>query len=280
MAISHILGQTAANVSHFLGTAKANVSAILGATASFGGGGGTVSFGSQGTIVASASSPVSVAYPASISAALLLVLFIGMKPTSSGGGSVTTPTDFTSAGSVIGSSQGAVSADAGDTNLWVFYKEATGSESGSLSVTTSGQDVCVAVMQRFTKSAGTWNVAVATGEQSTTGNISITYGSDPGVAANDYVAAYKVSPTDAGGSTGYSSETITQTGVTFDTIGRTTNAAVASGLGSSLGNDMGGTICRAAVTAGTSSTAPTFAATAGSANQGIGPSIFVRIRAA
>lgn len=280
MAISNILGTVVANVSHFLGTVKANVSEILGATASFGGGGGgnTVTWEATSDPSGTAANGSSITHPYSgigtISSGELLVLMVSMKPITSGSGGVSTPTDWTAGAFLQGTGLGSPSAnDTGDTYIYTFYKIADGTESGTLTVNLSGNNVALSRMHRFSKDAGTWNVAGATTQQGSTGNISVTFGSDPGVQTGDYALVVKAANTDVGGGSAFSAGALSQTGVTFGTVTKVSENSSTSGF------DIVHAIWRSPVTAGTSSAAPGFTATC-SGDNGIGPLVFIRVRAA
>lgn len=229
----------------------------------------------------SGSSPTTISYPSSIAAGDLLIIYVSMKPTASDGGTVTTPSGFTILNSLKGSGVGAPGVDSGDTNTFTFYKVAAGGESGTINVSTTGEDSMVMVMHRLTKTGGTWDIASATGQQTSTGNVNITFGSDPGVQTGDYILCHKVAPSD--NATQYSSGAFMQTGVTFGALTQhnTNDASTGSntGMSTAVGSDIGGCIHGASVTAGTSSAAPVFTATNNSA-LGPGPAVFIRIRAA
>lgn len=240
----------------------------------------SVSFGAIGTIAYSASGGASVApgYPASIEANDKLILLIGMKPSTANSGSVTTPGGWTAEGSITGAGGygTTLGADTGNTNLFVFSKTAAGTESGTLSVTVSTNNVCWGAIIRCDGNLGadaTWSVAMTTGSDTSSGNVSIAMGADPGVTAGDLVIGAMCIPTDVSTPSQFSAEAFSQTGVTFGTV---TERAEPD---SNVGNDIGGFICTAPVSSGTSSAAPTMTATAGGTTTNVrGPGVFVRVR--
>lgn len=236
-----------------------------------------ITYQSAGAFAYSASGGTSVspAYPASIAAGDLLLLIVGQKPSAANGGSCSTPSGWTALTPITGAGgYGAtLGADTGNTNLYGFWKEAAGSESGSLAVTVGANNVCWAAILRLSNDSGRWSVASATGSDTSAGNVSIAFGADPGVKAADYVIGGMCIPTDVTTPSQFSAEAFTQTGVTFGTVSEVAEAD------SGNGNDIGGFLCRAAISSGTSSAAPTMTATAGGTTTNVrGPGIFVRIR--
>ena len=201
-----------------------------------------------------------------------------MKPTVANGGSVSTPgswnlvTSLTGAGG-YGSTLG---ADTGNTNLFVYERTVpAGGLSGNLSITLSGSNISWAFMARLTNtSLYSWDsIAAATGSQTAAGNVNITFGSNPGVTANDYIIGAMCIPTDIGGGTNFSAEAFSQTSVTFGTVTEINEPQ------SGTGNDIGGFSCRSLVSSGTGSANPVMTATFGTTNTNIrGPAVFVRIR--
>lgn len=208
------------------------------------------------------------------------LLIIGMKPNTSGGGSVTTPSGWTLEGSITaaGGYGGTSAADTGDCDLYVYSRDTDGTITGSLSVacTTGTNGVAWAKIIRLSKESGTWDVEVATGSDTSAGNVSITFGSDPGVTAEDLVIGAMCIPTDVSTPSQFSAQAFSQTGVTFGSV-----SELGEEQDSGTGNDIGGFICYARADSGTSSAAPVMTATAGGTNTNVrGPGVFVRIRAA
>lgn len=231
-----------------------------------------------------AAESMEVPFPSSIAAGDLLLLLVFQKPATSGGGSVDTPSGWTVLDSVLGTTEGSTSGtDNGDTNIFAFYKEAAGTELGDLTVAIDGGNCQTAVIHRFSKASGTWSLASVTGEQGSTGNVSITFGSDPGVESGDFILVAKASPTDINGGLDYTACSFIQGGITFGTVTQLTNnnhaSTLAGGMGTNLNNDIGGCIHGAPVTAGTSAGDPQVTITVLGANHGQGPAMWVRIRA-
>lgn len=214
--------------------------------------------------------------PGSIVANDLLVLVIGMKPNTAGSGnsSVTTPTGWTALTPVYGTT-GSLGGDTGPTNLFAFYRNAAGGETGTLSVTTSGANSAWAQMYKFTSNTA-WSVAQATGEDTSGGAaVSIAFGADPGVQSGDYILAAMCIPTDVGVGNQFSAQAFSQAGVTFGTVTEISEPYRPTG------NDVGGFVVIADIpfNSGSSSGNPTMTATAGGTTTNVyGPGVFIRIR--
>jgi hypothetical protein len=241
-----------------------------------------ITYQTPGALAYSAAGGTSVApaYPASIAAGDLLVLIIGMKPSTANSGSVTTPDGWTAItnGSLTGAGGygTTLGGDTGNTNVFTYYKVAAGTETGSLTVTIATNNVSWAQMYRFSTSLTTmvWSVAGATGTD-IVGNttVSIAMTSDPGVTGGDYIIGAMCIPTDVTTPAQFSAEALSQTGVTFGTV------TEISEPDSDIGNDIGGVTYRAPVNSGTSSATSTFTATAGGTVTNVrGPGVFIRIR--
>lgn len=218
---------------------------------------------------------ISPAYPTGVVANDLLVLTIGMKPSVANGGSVTTPAGWTPIISLTGAGGYATTlgADTGNTNVFSFYKVAVGGETGSLAVTIATNNVSWARMHRISNATGSWSVVGATGSDVAAGNVSIAFGTNPGVTAGDLILGAMVIPTDVTTPAQFSVEAFTQTGVTFGAVTEIGEADTTTG------NDMGGFIVRVPVSAGTASANPTMTATAAVTNTNVrGPGVFIRIR--
>ncbi len=236
-----------------------------------------VSYGSAGTIAYSAQNGTSVtpAYP-TVAAGNLLLLIIGMKPSTANSGSVTTPSGWTELTSIVGAGGygTTLSADSGNSNLFAYYKRASGSESGNLSVTVSTNNICWAQIIKFTNATGGWSVANATGSDTTgDASLSISFSSDPGVTAGDFVVGAICIPTDVTTPSQFSSQSFSQSGVVFAT------ATEISEPDSSTGNDIGGMICYTSVSSGTSNGNPSMTATAATTYTNVkGPGMIIRVR--
>ena len=227
---------------------------------------------------AAAGTTVAPAYPAAIAANDLLVMIVGMKPGTANSGSVTTPSGWTPIVSLIGAGGYGVTlaADTGNTNLFAYYKVATGTETGSLTVTIATNNISWAQMYRLSKTLAVWSVAGATGSDITGDTtVSIAFAPDPGVTANDVILGAMCIPTDVTTPAQFTVEAFTQTGATFGTV------TEISEPDSATGNQIGGFVISAAVSAGAGSAAPTMTATAAATNTNVrGPGVFIRIREA
>lgn len=237
-----------------------------------------ITYQTAGTIAYSATNGATVApgYPTAagtIVAGDLLVLIVGMKPSTANSGSVTTPTGWTPITSLTGAGGygTTLAADTGNTNVFTFYKVAAGGETGTLTVTLATNNVSWAQMYRLTNATGGWGVAGTTGSDTTGGAaVSIAMSADPGVTAGDFILGAMVIPTNAAS---FSGEGLLQTGITFGTV------TEISEPNSGNGNDIGGFTYRAPVNLGTASAAPTLTATAGGTTTNVrGPGVFIRAR--
>src|SRR5690606_26115432 len=162
-------------------------------------------------------------------------------------------------------------ADTGNMNIYSFYKEAVGDESGSESVSLGGNNVAWAAMLRFSKTGGTWNIADATAKDTSGGNVSLAF-ADPGVRSGDLVLGAMAVPTDAASFDGY---TLSQPGITWDTVTETHEPAT------STGNDLGGFITVTRALDGSSTGPATLADTSsGTTTIDRGPGLFLRPRRA
>jgi hypothetical protein len=237
-----------------------------------------ITYQSNSAVAYSATSgtSVSVAYPTSIVANDMLVMIIGMKSSVANSGTVTTPSGWTPITSLIGAGGygTTIGADVGNTNIYGYYKVAVGGETGSLTVTVGTNSVTWGQMYRMTGGAGsTWSVAGATGSDTASGNVSIAYGSNPGVTTGDYIIGGMVIPTDVTTPSQFSAEALSQSGITFGTITEVGEPDSANG------NDIGGVTYRTSVNSGTATANPTFTATAGGTTTNVrGPGIFIRVR--
>ncbi len=245
----------------------------------------TLSYGATGTIAYSSSGGSSVAptYPTGITANSALVLVVGQKPSSANGGTVTTPSGWTLQAQNTGATDGdtggyttTLGADTGNCNIYVYTKDTvSGSESGTLSVTVGTNGVCWANIYRVEASAaGTWSYAGSVGKDTSAGNVSIATGS-MAIASGDYVLAGMVIPTDVTTPSQFSAEALAQSGTTFGTVTEIQEPD------STTGNDIGGFLVHAPVSAGSGSGAVTLTATAGGTTTNVrGPGFVLRLRIA
>lgn len=235
-----------------------------------------ITYQAPGAIAYSAGTSVAPAYPASIAVGDLLVLIIGMKPSTANSGSVTTPTGWTAITSLTGAGGygGALGGDTGNTNVFTFFRVAPGVLTGTLAVTIATNNVSWAQMYRLSNATGVWSVAGTTGSDITGGTaVSVAMGANPGVTAGDFILGAFNTPTDIDGATKYSLQALSQAGITFGTV------TEISEPNSSLGNDIGAFTYRAPVSSGTASAAPTLTATAGGTTTNVrGPGVFIRAR--
>lgn len=235
----------------------------------------TITYQSAGT-AAYTTTTFTVAHPASVVAGDLLVLVIGQKPSTANSGGVDTPAGWMAITSLTGAGgYGAtLGADTGNTNIYGYYKVATGTESGTnLSITTTNHNVGFAQIYRLSTDGIGWEVVGTTGSDTSAGSVSVTFSSNPGVTSGDYVIAAMCIPTDVTTPSQFSAEALSATGATFGTVTEVGEFDTATG------NQVGGFTARAAVTAGTASAAPVMTATAGGTTTNVrGPAIFIRIR--
>ncbi len=231
---------------------------------------------------AASGSSVAPAYPDTVSAGDLLVMIVGQRPSTANGGTATTPSGWTRGPELTGANDGntggygsTIGADTGNMNIFSFYKEAEGTESGSESVSLSGNNVAWAAMLRFSKTGGTWNIAGATGKDTSAGNVSIAFSTDPGVEEGDFVIGAMAIPTDVTTPGQFSAHAFSQDGVTFGPVVEVEEPD------STTGNDIGGYITVARADDGESSGSPTMTATAGGTTTNVrGPGLFLRLRVA
>ena len=240
----------------------------------------SITFQTAGAIAYSAQNGTSVspAYPTSNAVGEKLILILGMKPSTANSGSVTTPSNWTLVTSITGAGGygTTLGADTGNTNLFVYERTVpTGGLSGTLAVTVATNNVCWAFMCRLTNTSGyTWDSIVgATGEDTTGGNVSISFSSNPAVTTDDFIIGAMCIPTDVSTPNQFSAPAFTQTGVTFGTVTEINEPD------SGTGNDIGGFSCRALVSSGTGSANPVMTATAGGTTTNVrGGGVFIRVR--
>jgi len=234
-----------------------------------------ITYQTAGVVEATTASSRSYTLPTGIAAGDLIVILVGMKPSTANTGDVGPVSGYTEVTpQVFGGGYGAtLGADTGNTLIAAFARVADGTEGTTRTVPFTGQNVVWVWGARLSNATGLWDVAGATGEDTTAGSVSVTFTSDPGVEGGDYVIAAMCIPTDVTTPSQFSAEALSQTGVTYGTV---TEVAEPDSSG---GNDIGGFIVRAAVSSGTSSAAPVLTATAGGTTTNVrGPAILVRAR--
>ena len=229
---------------------------------------------------AASGTSVSPAYPTGILASDVVLLFVGQKPAAVGGGTVTTPTgwtlrdELTNAGGYT-----AQGADSGNTNLRVYsWNTPVAGQTGNLAVTIGGNDVTWAFIVRIPKGDGAAAFGSADGQRTTTPTSPMSIALTNGTPATNFqagdVAIWAMCiPTDVTTPSQFSAQSITATGATFGT------AAELNEPDSTTGSDIGGYSAWAAVTAGSSTTAPTVTVTlAGTLTNVRGPVVLLRVR--
>lgn len=233
----------------------------------------TVSYVSKGTTSYSATAPAP-SYPASIAAGDMLVLAVGIKPITA---TIATPSGWTPLLEATGTGgTGTTGADTGTMSVAVFTKIASGSESGTLTLSVTSGSVAAAQIYRFTKSLACWDIAGALANDTSTGStFGATAATNPGIKSGDVLLTIGVIPTDVTTPSQFSAESISATSAT---IGSFTELEE---WDSSTGNDMGGVVGWAACTAGDATAAPAFTSTAGGTTTNVaGPIAFIRVREA
>lgn len=230
---------------------------------------------------ASGGTSVAPSYPTGLVSGDVIVMFVGQKPTTANGGTVTTPTGWTLQDSLTaaGGYGTTTGADVGNTNLYVYTKDTvTGSETGTLSVTVGGNNVCWAFMIRVPVGNGTISYGTADGQRTTTPTSPMSIALTNGASATNFQAGdlalwAMVIPTDVTTPSQFSAESITATGATFGT------AVEFNEPDSTTGNDIGGYSAYASVSSGSSTTAPTVTATiTGTLTNVRGPVVLLRVR--
>ena len=219
-------------------------------------------------------------YAAGTVAGDVTLIVLGQKPTAVNGGTLTTPAGFTLIGSITGATDGdtggygtTLGADRGNMNLYVLAEVATTSKSGRIDLVMTNTSSAYCYVARLSNATGLWNFAAVTGKDTTEGNVSVTFGSNPGVTAGDFLLAAFAIPTDVTTPAQFSAQTLTQTGITFSEITEVLE------FDTDAGNDCGGFMVTATANSGTASAAPVLTATAGDITTNVrGPAIFVRLR--
>jgi hypothetical protein len=202
---------------------------------------------------------VAPAYPSGILATDAVLLFVGQKPSTANGGTVTTPTGWTLREEITaaGGYGATLGADTGNTNLRVYsWDTPVAGQTGTQSVTLAVNNVSWAFIVRVPTSGGTLSYGSADGQRTTTPtspmSIALTNGASATAFTTGDIAVWAMCiPTDVTTPSQFSSQSITATGATFAT------AVEINEPDSTTGNDIGGYSAYALVSSGTSSTAPT-----------------------
>lgn len=236
-----------------------------------------------GAVAYSANNGTSVApaYPSGVVNTDQLVLFVGQKPGTAGGGTVTSPAgwtlreELTDAGG-YGTTTG---ADVGNTNLRVYTKDVVdGTEAGSLSVTLATNSVSWAFIVRVPTGGGEISYGTADGQRTTAAtastSITLTNGASPtNFQAGDIALWAMCIASDVTTPAQFSSQSITATGATFS------GATELNEPDSANGNDIGGYSAWAQVASGSSTTAPTVTTSVtGTLTNVRGPVVLLRLR--
>lgn len=234
--------------------------------------GAALAYGAMGTATTTGTTAPTVAYPAGITAGQLLVMVVGNRPNAS---TVTKPTgweDFSGSNTATGGA-GSEGAGTGTMRVTMFYRIADGTETGSVTLSIgSGTSVSACIFRVTRGLAKQFSLALATGADSSAGTAwSVTFGSDPGVTANDLVYVFSVSSEDTAS---FASEALSQTGITYGTMVERLDQNVTTG------NDQRLVVAEFPVTSGTSSAAATYTMTASGTNSAnaAGVSMMLRIR--
>ena len=224
---------------------------------------------------------VAPAYPSGILATDAVLLFVGQKPSTANGGTITRPTGW----STLATNNGAggygatLGADTGNTNLRVYsWNTPVAGQTGTQSVTLGVNNVSWAFIVRVPTSGGTLSYGSADGQRTTTPtspmSIALTDGASATAFTTGDIAVWAMCiPTDITTPFQFSAQSITATGATFAT------AVEINEPDTSLAFDIGGYSAYALVSSGTSSTAPTVAVNlAGTLTNVRGGVALVRIR--
>lgn len=216
-------------------------------------------------------------YPTGLVVNEILVLIIGMKPSAANSGSVTTPAGWTAVpnGALTGAGGygTTLGADTGNTNVFTFTRVVTGTLTGNFTVTLANNNVAWANIIEFSNDTKAWEVAGATGQDTTAGNVSIATTPTLALRPGDELIGAMVIPTDVTTPAQFSAQAFTATGATFGTV---TELAEPDSI---TGNDIGGFICYGEVATGTVTSAVTLTATAGGTTTNVrGPGVVIRLR--
>lgn len=209
----------------------------------------------------------SVAHPATVNAGDLLMLTRVFKYPASA--TPDTPAGWTLQGNVTGGA-GSPGAGTGDVGVYVWTKEADGTEDGTnLTISATGTvNASLSQIHRFTKtSALRWSIAVVTGTDTES---STTYDVTAGTALALVVDDLLVVLAGVNANVNPGSVALVASGATFTgTTERSDNGTVA-------GDDLRHDLITGGVTSGSSSGAPQVTATLTAA--GAGAAVFVRLR--
>lgn len=222
-------------------------------------------------------------YPNGVLSSDVVLLFIGQKPGTANGGSVTTPTGWTLREQLTGAGGygTTLGIDTGNTNLFIYsWNTPVAGQTGQLIVSLSDSNSAWAFIVRIPTSGGAISYGSADGQQATTPGTSMSVPLTNGTPATNFengdLAFWAMCiATDLTTPNQFSAHSITATGATFGTVTEL-NEPDSSG-----GNDVAGYSAYALVTAGSSTANPTIGATlAGTLTNVRGPVCCLRIREA
>ncbi len=230
-----------------------------------------IAFGTAGA-VANGTTSLSVAYPTSIAAGDLLVLYVINKyPTNN----PSTPAGWVLPTNGQGNGgNGSAGVSSGNVYSTIYVRIADGTETGNLAVTITSGNSALGKISRFTKSSTkSWEWACANGAFNTgnSASWSATMGTDPGIAANDYLNV--LSGTNVAAPV-FSLEAIAATGCTFGALTERNDTQTSNG------DDCHIVITEHPVSTGPSTAAAVYTMTASATvtNGPAGASVLLRLR--
>lgn len=215
-----------------------------------------IGFRATGAWIATVANQV-VTIPAGTVAGDLMVMFYGTKPFND---VPTIDQGWTNAGAAT---DGTVAAgiDVGSMQARIFWKIHTGTETNP-TVTNATNNVSSVVIVSFSKDpAKNWDLAFGGGGDNTANTAFSAITPALSLAANDWVASFITTRSDAGT---VGTFTTSATGITFGTF----VSQPATGFITTSGGDMSARSGYNTITAGTATTAVTIAATLGAAHTG------------
>lgn len=208
--------------------------------------------------VASGQTSVAPAYPSGVAAGDLVTMIVVNKPDTV---TPTTPTGWTRLYTGTGGT-GSLGGGTGLVRGTVFVREATGTLTGSQTVTVTSGDSASASMVLWRKlSTENWVYAASSGNRSTSATAwtSTLASVIPFTTDDQYLLAYGRSA-----NTTATAEAITATGATFSA------ATERVDTGTTVGNDISLAVATGSVTAGTATAAAVMTATMAAATYGVG----------
>lgn len=255
----------------FSGNASAAGLTLLGAGKKpAAGGAATIAYVDAGTHATGATS-VAPTYPTT-SAGNMLLLVVWSR--GSGDPTPTTPGGWNLLASYNGGA-GAYGIDTGNARVTVYWVEATGSESGTVSVTITGGGTARGRIYQFSKSSGAWATPVIDGGADNTSGTawSVTGGAAYALAVEDFIFAVSCANGDVAFS--YSAHALSATSITFGAVTERDDISIG------FGEDHQAFAASATVTAGSATNVITYTATgnASGTDTPAGATALVRLRA-